>query len=210
MPFDLPYGTLLSYSPRSDSELAQKAKLVCGRIKSGDPAFIKSAIEKLSEPPCSALRSVLGNDVTLVPVPRSAPLVQGAVWPSKIIADLLVHYGYGEQTMTLINRVSAVPKSSSSAPENRPSVEQHYQSLEVLAGDLFSPPKIALVDDVLTQGRTTIACARRLMEVYHAAEIKVFAMVRTLGFTELNQIVDPAVSKIKYYASGKTFRCDPD
>ncbi|MBL4711705.1 MAG: hypothetical protein JKX75_04285 [Gammaproteobacteria bacterium] len=148
--------------------------------------------------------------MTIVPVPRSSPLVEGGLWPSMVIAEALQTAGYAGQVLPCVSRVVAVPKSSSSPSDKRPSVDTHYDSLEVTEGDLFQPSKITLVDDVLTQGRTTVACARRLMDAFPDAEISVFAMVRTLGFKNITEIIDPVANIIKYYPSGKTFRCDPD
>lgn len=210
MSFDLPYGTLLSYSPRGDTELAEKSRKICGRIKKGDTALIDKAFQILKEPRCSILQPFLNSRITLVPVPRSSRLVEGGIWPSKIIADLLLQRGYASHVLPCIKREKAVPKSSSSPSNERPSVDVHYESLAVSDDQLFRPDQITLVDDVLTQGRTTVACARRLMEAYPDAEIRVFAVVRTVGFQEINTIIDPVVEVIKYYPSGKTFRQDPE
>ena len=210
MPFDLPYGTLLSYSPRGTSEVAATSRGTCGTIKRGDAEYIAKVIQLLHRPQCSGLSGFIDRQAALVPVPRSAPLVANTVWPSKVIADIIVQEGFAARTLPCLARAQAVTKSSSSAPEQRPSVDEHYDSLTVSGGDLFSPTQLVLVDDVLTQGRTTVACARRLIEAYPTAEIKVFAAVRTLGFKEVTEILDPVISVIKYYQSGKTFRTDPD
>ena len=55
-----------------------------------------------------------------------------------------------------------------------------------------------------------MASALRLHEAFPKAEIRAFAMFRTLSFVpELERLIDPSVGTITYYEeSGKTFR-DP-
>lgn len=140
-------------------------------------------------------------------MPRSAPLTEGALWPAKVIADVLQGAGLGGDVLPCIVRVTAVRKSSSSPANERPLVHEHYDSL-VVEQELTRPAQITLVDDVLTMGRTMFACALRLHEVYPHAEIRAFAMVRTLGFVrDIDRIVEPAAGTITYYqSSGKTYR----
>lgn len=74
---------------------------------------------------------------------------------------------------------------------------------------LFVPDKITIVDDVLTMGRTTFACAELLSAVCPNAEIRIFAMIRTQGLqADIEKIVDPAAGIVVGYPSGKTHR-DP-
>jgi hypothetical protein len=206
---EIPYATLANYSPRGDSELSQKSRRICGGFKAGKEEVIKSAFPHLAAPKSAALRPFLNANVILVPAPRSAPLSEGALWPSKVIADLLVEAGFGKEVLPCIKRVKAVPKSSSSPANERPEVSIHYESLTVET-TLLAPAYITLIDDVLTQGRTTMACAMRLQEAFPEAEIRVFAMIRTQGLKpNIDELVDPAIGIIKYYKdSGKTFR-DP-
>ena len=66
--------------------------------------------------------------------------------------------------------------------------------------------KIVLIDDVITRGATAIGVASRLKEVYPNADIKHFAVVRTISnpknFVEFNQ---PGVEKITT-RSGRPYR----
>jgi len=171
--------------------------------------LIESAVPRLERSKAPALELFLNREVTLVPVPRSAPLAEGALWPSRVIADILVDAGLGREVLPCIERVRAVRKSSSSPANERPSVAEHYQSLGIRE-QLMKPENITLVDDVLTQGRTMFACALRLHEAFPGAAIRSFAIIRTQGFVEnIEQIVEPSTGIIRYYdASGKTFR-DP-
>lgn len=209
MPSELPYGTFANYSPRGTSELSQKSRNVCGHIKAGRVELIRSAVPLLQGADAANLAPFLNPDVTLIPVPRSAPLAEGALWPSRVIADILAGARLGGAVLPCIERVTAVRKSSSSPAKERPSVAEHYDSLNV-EDQLIKPARITLVDDVLTQGRTMIACALRLQEALPDAEIHGFAIIRTQGFVDnVERIVEPSTGIIRYYdSSGKTFR-DP-
>lgn len=186
---------------------SQKSRNICGGIKSGKVALIQSAVPHLTSAAAAPLAPFLNQDVTLVPVPRSAPLTDGALWPAKVIADVLLEAGLGGDVLPCIERVTAVRKSSSSPANERPLVHEHYDSLGVVE-ELMRPAQITFVDDVLTMGRTMFACALRVHEVYPDAEIRAFAMVRTLGLVpDIDTIVDPATGTITYYQmSGKTHR----
>jgi hypothetical protein len=205
---EVPYGTFANYSPRGTSTLSRESQSICGGIKAGKERLIRSAFPHLGTPAAAILEPFLNPTVTLIPVPRSAPLTPGALWPARVIADLLVEGGFGHEVLPCIERVTAVPKSAVSQAKERPLWHAHHASLTV-RGQLLVPSHITLIDDVLTMGRTTFACAQRLHEAFPAAELRVFAMIRTLGLVDdIDAIIEPAVGTISGYASGKTFR-DP-
>lgn len=175
-----------------------------GAIKAGREQVIRSAFRYLEQ--AEILKPFLNPDVTLVPVPRSAPLAEGALWPSKVIADLLVEGGFGREVLTCIRRISAVQRSASAQPADRPLWPTHYDSLAV-EGALIQPAQITLVDDVLTMGRTSYACAQRLREAFPTATLRIFAMMRTQGLIpDIDALVDPSVGTVTGYSSGKTHR----
>lgn len=203
-----PYGTFANYSPRGSLPLSRRSKAITGAIKRANPEIIQSFVEKLADPAAAILAPFLNPDVTLVPVPRSAPMRDSdAVWPSRIICAALFDAGYGGAVEALIERVSAVPKSAFASAGERPTVQVHKASLRAQSG-LLPPEQITLVDDVLTMGRTTAACAELLQEAYPSASIRIFAVMRTLGFVdEIEAVFDPCVGTIiSYHSSGKTHR----
>lgn len=205
----IPYGTFANYSPRGSASRSQKSRRICGSIKAGNVNLIENALPHLKSPAAASLAPFLNPEVTLVPVPRSAPLAVGALWPSEVIANILRGAGLAGEVLSCIERVKAVPKSSSSPASERPLVSAHYESLAV-DEQLLRPGQITLVDDVLTMGRTMFACALRLHEAFPDAEIRAFAMIRTQGLVDdIENIVDPDTGTITYYVrSGKTHR-DP-
>lgn len=206
MPSTYEYGTFANYSPRGTSDLSKRSRGTCGAIKAGRVDIIASAVPHLRKPAAVILSPFLSPDAILVPAPRSAPLRDGALWPSRVICDVLIEHGFGHEVRPLLGRVSALPKSSHSLAAERPFVHDHMDSMDV-EKPLFQPDAITIVDDVLTMGRTSLACAELIRSVCPNAEIRIFAMIRTQGFREdIEKIVDPSTGTIIGYASGKTHR----
>lgn len=202
----IPFATFCNYSPRGGSELSRKSQKICGLIKNGNPQMILKTIPIIKSEDCEALHPFLSDDTTLVPIPRSSLLVENGLWPTKVIADVFVENGLGSEVLPCLVRTTAVAKSSStSSADQRPSVQTHFDSLTVNA-NLLAPQKITLIDDVLTLGRTSLACASKLKEAFPDAEIRMFAMMRTRGFIpNIENLVDPQVGNITYNSySGKT------
>lgn len=208
MPSSYEYGTFANYSPRGSSDLSKRSRGTCGAIKAGRVDIIASAIPHLRDAKADNLKPFLGPDVTLVPAPRSAPLPDGALWPAKVICDVLHEHGFGQDVHAYLTRTKAVPRSSNSPAAERPLVPVHLASIEA-ERPFFVPDKITIVDDVLTMGRTSFACAELLRAVCPNAEIRIFAMIRTQGLQDdIEKIVDPDTGIIVGYPSGKTHR-DP-
>jgi hypothetical protein len=193
------YGALLAYSPRGQSEISKRSRDVCYKIKSGDQETLALVGQRLQEHVSrpDVLSSLFGPEVTLVPMPRSAPLVAGALWPAQKICEVIVGRGLAVQVVPVLERVAAVPKSARAAPGERPTIDKHYDSFTAHAR-VDVTDRILLVDDVVTKGATAIAAASRLHEIYPAADIKLLAAIRTKGLVlEIDRILDPIFGVVR-------------
>jgi hypothetical protein len=132
------------------------------------------------------LFSVTG--VALVPVPGSAPTTD-APWPALILALALKDVGLGARVWIGLRRVSPVRKSATAPARERPTVRQHYESFCVETS-VISPPRLVLVDDVITKGRTLLAAAARLQSALPHADLRAFALIRTVGSQPIEHLVD--------------------
>ncbi len=223
----LRFGSFLAYSPhgRSPAELASQA--VCRQIKRDgylekgrryEPA-IPFAIRRLREcltmepgepgrqlSETEELAALLAPDVVLVPAPGSAPPPprhRDALWVPRRICEALLAAGFGRAMELLLARRQAVRKSSSAGRRQRPGVQEHYDSFAVRGPAGAAPPRIVLVDDVITRGATLLAGASRLAEAFPGAAVSAFALVRTQrpidderGTQCFRAIVDPAAAHV--------------
>jgi adenine/guanine phosphoribosyltransferase-like PRPP-binding protein len=66
--------------------------------------------------------------------------------------------------------------------------------------NLSDPPRrIVLVDDVITKGRTILAAAAKLQEALPNADIRAFALVRTMGFlTHVPHFLEPCQGVVRW------------
>jgi adenine/guanine phosphoribosyltransferase-like PRPP-binding protein len=103
---------------------------------------------------------------------------------------------------------AASPSESPTASNaERPTVKQHYDSFAAVRPAL-APERIVLVDDVITKGRTILAAATRLHEALPNADIRAFALVRTMGFLlDVAQALDPCQGFVTW--SGGDARREP-
>jgi hypothetical protein len=72
-----------------------------------------------------------------------------------------------------------------------------------------SPERITVVDDVVTKGATLLAAASLLAVAFPDAEIRAFALVRTMGLIpDVDRILDPVLGWIRRTAGSGADR-DP-
>ena len=99
-----------------------------------------------------------------------------------------------------LRRISAVRKSATAARGARPSVATHYASFAIERPTVV-PASVVLIDDVITRGRTLLAAATRLREAFPCAQIRAFALLRTLGqIPDVKRLLDPCTGEIRWRA----------
>lgn len=198
-PSDLPYWALLQYAVRGQGDLSRKSNAACKKIKRGDSHYIARVAERVREDitqggvlcPCFEGRSLL------VPVPRSAPLVRGGLWPAAEICRALVSVGIGADVLPCLERQKRVTKAATALPHDRPTPELHYETVRVGGRVLpFQPDALILVDDVVTRGATLVGLVPHLEEAFPGVPLRCFAVCRTISEGDIDKILDPVAGHI--------------
>ncbi len=149
--------------------------------------------------PGSALEAYLDAEAVVVPMPRAGLMEAGALWPGLRIAEALVAQGFGSRVAPCVTRATPVHRSSTAPGSRRLWPDQHYNSMSVEQTLGEAPRSIVLVDDVVTRGATLLGAAGRLAEAFPEANLRGFAVVRTIKQEEsLERIIDPRVGRIEW------------
>lgn len=201
LPSRAPYCAFLKYSSSGTSPASVASKTFTHRIKNDGPAphdptvrAIDFAASRLSAlvPAHDCLAHCFGPDVTLVPVPRSAPLTSGALWPAMRLCESMRLKRLALDVRPLLVRTRAVTKSATARTAGRPSPVEHYESIKAESAGMVAPARITIVDDVVTRGATLLACLGRLQEAYPDTPITCFALIRTMSYgVEVEHMLDP-------------------
>lgn len=196
----VPFAALLIYSPRGTSEVSVRSRQVRDAIKAARADVLERCAEKLRE--LRGLAPFLGPEVVLVPAPRSAPIRDpGTLWPAERICVRLQVAGLGREVLPCLVRTLAVPKSAFAGTGQRPTATLHHESMEVRP-TLVRPERITVVDDIVTKGSTLLAAASRVSEAFPEAEVRAFALLRTMGFVEnVERIVEACQGTIRWTGS---------
>lgn len=195
----LPFGSFFIYSPYGSSDTSRKSRRIRDAVKAARAPFLPKAAERVAQAAEAGepLAGFFEGGAVLVPAPRSAPLVKNALWPGDRIARALLDAGLGAGVEQLLTRTKSVPKAAFAGPGERPTIERHRTTLEVGAV-LGEPPVIIVVDDVITKGTMLYACGEVLRQAYPDAEIRGFALLRTMGLVpEVERIIDPCIGAIQ-------------
>ncbi len=206
----LPVFSLFPSSKKGDPQAVETASKIVQNVKKSRIGFLNVYFDQIiSLEDKQNLNDFIPFTSTLIPLPKSAPLLENAVWPGRDICEMLLSKGLGGDYQPLIKRIRAVPKAAFQLnAEERPTVEVHINSMELDESTVFSEHiyEIVLVDDVVTQGRTAYAAFVKLQARFPGIPIKLFALTRSDSFHKINHWSDPARSEIIFYpSSGKTF-----
>lgn len=196
----LRFASCYVYSPRGASDLAGQSRKLRDRIKGGDTDAVNLAADRVRAfAEAGEFGSLLGPDVTLVPVPGRAPLAPEATSRTQQIAMALAARGLAGEVQPLVERIKPVQKSAFASPGARPTPETHRDSFAITS-ILAHPRRIVLVDDVVTRGATFLGAAARLAEHLPDVEIQCFALVRTISDGDIQSIRQPCCGIIEYDA----------
>jgi hypothetical protein len=181
----LSFASCYVYAPRGEGFTSAAARLLCQRVKASDPRWLPRYAGQVAEL-CARERerpfaSLFARDAWLVPVPGCAPASAKPTAACQL-AVALHELGLGCDVWLGITRRTAVTRSATAQLGARPTVRQHYESFAISAASR-PPARIVLVDDVITKGRTLLAAAARLRGAFPHADVRAFAMVRSLGFS---------------------------
>jgi hypothetical protein len=203
----LPFASCYVYAPHGEGLLAAEARALCQRLKSSDPywlpryaGYAAGLVARAGFP-----AQIFCRDGWLVPVPgsRSTRPRGAAAWQ---LALALRALGLGQQLWPGLVRQAPVRKSATALPGARPTFEEHYDSFAVEAVPGAGAARLILVDDVITRGRTLLAAAARLRSACPHADVRAFAMVRTLGYLSgLDRLRSPCTGVV-YWAGGDVRR----
>jgi hypothetical protein len=209
------FASCYVYSPSGSSSTSERSRQVCAHF------ILKYAVRVRQQVAgTSPLTGYLCPANVLVPIPGSTRTHTGSVSVAERLAMALIEEGLGQRIWSGLHRIRAVRKSSTAAPGSRPTVANHYDSFAIEEAAALKemtalaerrpslpqrkatlPQQVVLIDDVVTKGRTLLAAAARVREAIPDAEIRAFALLRTLGFIEgIDRLLDPCVGEITWRA----------
>ncbi len=202
------FGSCYVYSPAGHCAVSQRSRLMCRFLKAGDAEFLSRYAARVRHEVLDhrRFRGYFDAETLLIPVPGCVPRAPGGASAAERLAAALVDAGLGGGLWCGLKRVCSVRKSATAPGFTRPTAATHYASFVVEACGR-SPERILLVDDVVTKGRTLIAAATRVHEAFPQAQIRAFALLRTLGLiADVERLVDPCVGQIRW-RGGDAHRC---
>ena len=198
--YRLQFTACYAYSPKGDSEISERSRQLCARVKDGSTKWLKSYVASIHQEVTRKRRfcGFFNEHTLLVPIPNNPSPSRTSFWVARRLALSLQEAGLAEDVWTGLRRVSSVERSSSAWMWERPTVQQHYRSFAVIPSPR-PPTEIVLVDDVITKGRTLVAAAMRLHEAFPKATIRAFALVRTMGLIlDVERLFDPCEGVIRW------------
>lgn len=144
----LDYASYLSYSPHGTTTAANKSKTWMHLIKQerlvSDPPVPSSeyiARKLADEFENLPFKDFFGEDVSLVPVPKSSLMKKETLWVPHRLVQALCKFSLGKE-FNCLTRTEPVIKSASAKSADRPKPIDHYKTISVRKG--LETPKCIL------------------------------------------------------------------
>ena len=195
---DIEFGALAVYSPRDPGPTSLLSRNVCIAVKQDGyltiggqrvrviPRMVTRLRERIEG---TGLQAFFAGQPILVPAPRSSLIKADSLYPAKVICDELRRQEFGSEVRVLLERTTAVRKAATAPAGERPTAQEHFDSLRV-APELARPASILVVDDVITSGTMLLASVSRLKEVFPQTQVRAFALIRTMSQGPIEQIYE--------------------
>lgn len=195
------FASCYVYSPAGSDATSERSRLMRALLKAGDARFMPRYAVRVREVAHAApLMGYFAQSSVLVPIPGCVPRPRTRASVAELLSEALLEEGLGHSLWPGLRRVRAVRKSATAVAGSRPTVNIHYDSFAIDACDP-SPRHIVLVDDVVTKGRTLLAAALRVHDAFPQAQIRAFALVRTMGrVARVERLIDPCIGRITWRA----------
>ena len=196
----IPYASCYVYSPRGRTESSVRSRWLRDNVKAGGLAWLRCCATRVLELAAvnGRLAGFFGPQSLLIPVPQSTSRGRASPWAAWRLARQMRAVGLGGGVCPVLSRRAAVRRSSVAWKWERPTVGEHFDSFEIVA-DACQWTELVLVDDVVTKGRTLMAAALRLRQVFPEAQVRAFALVRTMGMVaDVARVLDPCVGEIHW------------
>lgn len=196
------FGSYYIYSPRGNGPICEVSRRICIQLKLGDPAWLANYARLVREEVTrhATLAGLFDPETWFVPMPGSA-LLPSSTWAAERLASALHGVGLGKGVWLGLRRRHAVRKSATALSGDRPTVQQHDESLAVV-GAHKALHRLLLIDDVITRGRTILAAANRLHDALPNADIRAFALVRTMGLLPgVSHFLEPCQGVVRWAGS---------
>ena len=196
------FASCYVYSPAGTGGICERSRLLRSLLKEGNARLMKKYAARVHQQVAESapLAGFFQASDLLVPVPGSRPKPEAADWVTADLAHALVQEGLGGSVWHGLRRVHAVHKSATASPGARPTVVLHYESL-LLEHPPATVERVLLIDDVITKGRTLLAAASRVHEAFPGAQIRAFALLRTMGMIDaVQRLIDPCRGEIRWVA----------
>jgi len=204
--FRVVFGACYAYSPQGSTEVCGRSRLLCSRVKAGRAKWLRCYAARVHEQVVDQrlFRGYFSRSSLLIPIPQSDPAASSAALR---LALAVKATGLAGTVWKGLSRVCPVQKSSAAFYWERPAVADHYASFVVEQAPI-QPTQILLIDDVITKGRTLMAAAMRLREVFPSTPIRAFALLRTMGLVpDIERLIDPCEGEIAW--DGKDTHREP-